>query len=103
MLTSKEERLDYWKLIDRVACSGDVSSTAVVVLMRLLQHRNTKTGQCNPGIKLLAKRLFPNLALRTGYEKVQRAINELVDANVVRVVRRFNATSIYLFAFEWGT
>jgi hypothetical protein len=104
MDTSKDPgRLDYWKLIDRVACSGDVTPPAILVLARLLQHRNTKTGQCNPGIKLLAKRLFPKLSPRTGYEKVARAMKELVNARIMKVDRQFNATSIYKFAFEWGT
>jgi hypothetical protein len=96
------KRLDYWSLIDRVACSGDVSPTAIVVLMRLLQHRNTETGQCNPSIALLAQRLFPKLAARSAYDKVEKAIRELKRAGIIHVIQRYNATSIYRFAFSWG-
>jgi Helix-turn-helix domain len=95
-------RLDYWKLVDRVACSGDVSPTAVIVLMRLLQHRHTTTGQCNPSIETLATRLFPNLAARSGYDKVQNAIRELKKTGIIQVNHRFGSSSVYLFKFGWG-
>ena len=86
MTSPKEtvDRLDYWKLIDRVACSGKVSDSAVKVLMHLLQHRNTKTGQCNPGIKLLASGLYPNLTPASGYHKIERALNELRENWLVK-------------------
>jgi hypothetical protein len=100
--SSDPTRLDYWKLIDRVACSGAVSPTAVIVLMRLLQHRNTETGQCNPGVQLLAKRLLPKHTAGSGYNKVHRAIGELKENGIVRVIQRYNNSAIYKFKFDWG-
>ena len=100
--TNDPTRLDYWKLIDRVACSGAVSPFTVVVLMRLLQHRNTETGQCNPGVQLLAKRLLPKHTAGSGYNKVHRAIGELKENGIVRVIQRYNNSAIYKFKFDWG-
>ncbi len=95
-------RLDYWKLIDRVTCSGDVSATDVVVLMRLLQHRNTETGRCDPSIWTLAKRLFPKLTAASGYNKVWRSIQKLKKEEIIRVIHQHDSSSIYQFDFGWG-
>jgi hypothetical protein len=89
---------DFIHFVDRVACSGLVSETAVVVLFRLLRHRNPDTGLCCPSIDLLAMRLFPNLTPQSAHNKVVDAIWELKKAGIVVITNnRFE------FRFSWGT
>jgi DNA-binding transcriptional MocR family regulator len=48
-----------------------ISATAKLLLAQLLDHRNKKTGQCNPTHDTLAEELGTNV------DKVQRAMAEL--------------------------
>lgn len=55
-----------------------ISVKARLLLAQLLDHRNKKTGQCNPRRKTLAKEL--GLSMRT----LVRALNELRAAQLIR-------------------
>src|SRR5215218_2648190 len=101
--TKTPDRKDYRMLVDRVQCSGKLSADACILLDRILRHRNPETGQCNPGIKLLAKRLYPTLTPASGYAKVERHLAELRANWIMDWQIYVDASSDYDFNFDWGT
>jgi len=49
--------LDKWQVGQAAAAHPEISPLALKVFFRLLDHHNMKTGQCNPSMGTLAKRL----------------------------------------------
>jgi hypothetical protein len=59
-LDDRQERsplLGKWILLQSVVCDPQYSPTELRVFARLLDHHNTKTGQCNPRASTIAKAL----------------------------------------------
>lgn len=101
----KPKTQDYkpvWKLLSKANCTPKLSGNALKVLFRLLEHRNTSTGQCNPSIERLASDIFSHLAPSTGYEKVKKALRELRETGIIKSVRTFHSKSHYSFVWDYG-
>jgi hypothetical protein len=60
-----------------------ISATAKLVLAALLDHRNPKTGQCNPKRVTLAEELGLDPSPRRGPQRITRALAELRHAGVL--------------------
>lgn len=73
--------LDDWQAVLTVCAMPDLSDAAKLVFIRLVDHRNARTGQCNPS--------YPTLAHGTGKSRrrVITAIGELEQAGLLTVNR----------------
>jgi DNA-binding Lrp family transcriptional regulator len=58
--------------------NANLSLTARILFAQLLDHRNKRTGQCNPTREKLAEELGVSVAT------IKRAVKELSDANLIR-------------------
>ena len=84
--------VEKWSALKRAAnCSGTrLNPTALVVLFRLLDHQNTKTGQCNPSVKRMAQ------DIGVGRRTVRYALTDLEKRGLIRRVGRAGQTNQYV-------
>src|SRR5262245_44463371 len=79
-----------WRLVQAILLDP-VSAFAKVVAARLLDHRNSKTGRCNPKLMTLAR------DLRHSTRAITRAIHELEHVGRLTVSRGWGRRNGYVF------
>ncbi|WP_037904797.1 helix-turn-helix domain-containing protein [Sulfitobacter mediterraneus] len=83
--------VEKWSALKRAANCNDrrLNATAHVVLFRLLDHQNTKTGQCNPSVARMARDI--GVSRRT----VNYALTQLEERGLIRRVGRVGQSNQY--------
>ena len=83
--------VEKWSALKRAAnCSGTrLNPTAFVVLFRLLDHQNTKTGQCNPSVARMAQ------DTGVGRRTVGYALTDLEERGLIRRAGRAGQSNQY--------
>ena len=83
--------VEKWSALERaLSCNGRrLNAAAHLVLFRLLDHQNTKTGQCNPSVARMARDI--GVSRRT----VNYALTQLEERGLIRRVGRAGQSNQY--------
>ena len=105
MKKDKYGLLDHEELIVRFACSTDIGKRplSIITLTRLLDHRHTETGRCDPSLITLTARIYLWLTIKSRYATIQRDIKFFRDIGIIKRQQRYDKSNVYEFNFDWGT
>ncbi|MEP9347796.1 helix-turn-helix domain-containing protein [Xanthobacter sp. KR7-225] len=92
--TSRITLLDKWRLLQACLVDGTLCSTAKNVFSLLLDHLNSRTGQCNPSVARIAS------LLSLSRHAIMRSIAELENRGWVKADRKQGKRTDYELRFD---
>jgi hypothetical protein len=89
--------LEKWKMLQAILERDDLGSTAKIAAAKLLDHRNTKTGRCDPSYARLGK------GIGVSRRAAMDAVKQLNEAGIVKIQPRGgpNGQRSNSFDFDW--